>query len=173
MKEEQRLGKVHKVALKAQVTTTSEMAVAMCAKVETLQKHMALQLFTMHVDLLIFDPKAKKYLQPRRSEELAKLKWRLSVPQNSTLLPHNPTHVFMVRVTKINIGITMDIATTIVVPISNFVQEDLTSVVLSPKVIKKLDNVNCSIFDSYNNQQDSFEPCNEHDEDNSSSFDLC
>jgi hypothetical protein len=75
MKEEQRLGKVHEVALKAQASTTFEMAKTMCAKVETLQKHMTLQLVTMHVDLLVFDPKAKEYLQPQRSNELVKLKW--------------------------------------------------------------------------------------------------
>ncbi len=88
-------------------------------------------------------------------------------------MPHNLTHAFVVMVTKINTDITMDIVTTIAMPINNFVQEDLTSVVPSPKVIKKLDNVDCSIFDSYNNQQDSFDPCNEHDEDNNTSFDLC
>jgi hypothetical protein len=75
MKEEQRLGKVHEVVLKAQATSTSKMAIAMRGKVETLQKHMVLQLFTMHVDLLVFDPKAKKYLQPQCSKELVKLKW--------------------------------------------------------------------------------------------------
>ncbi len=66
---------------KAQATTTSKMAIAMRVNVETLQEHMALQLFTMHVDLLMFDPKAKKYLQPWRSKELAKLKWQLSMPK--------------------------------------------------------------------------------------------
>jgi hypothetical protein len=45
MKEEQKLGKVHEVVLKAQVVATSEMATTMCAKVETLQEHMTLQLF--------------------------------------------------------------------------------------------------------------------------------
>jgi hypothetical protein len=39
MKEEQKLGKVHEVVLKAQVTTTFEMAATMRAKVETLQEH--------------------------------------------------------------------------------------------------------------------------------------
>jgi hypothetical protein len=67
----------------------------------------------------------------------------------------------------------MDVATAIAMPTHNFLQEDLTNVMPSPKVIKKLDNVDCLIFDNYNNQQDSFEPCNEHDEDNSSNFDLC
>jgi len=43
MKEEQKLGKVHEVALKAQVTTTFKMATTMCAKVETLQEHTTLQ----------------------------------------------------------------------------------------------------------------------------------
>jgi hypothetical protein len=61
MKEEQRLGKVHEVALKAQATTTSKMAVVMCAKVETLQEHITLQLFIMHVDLLVFHPKENRY----------------------------------------------------------------------------------------------------------------
>ncbi len=118
-------------------------------------------------------PKEKRYFQPRRSEELVKLKWQLSLPQNSTLLPHNLTHVFVVMVIEIKTYFTMDIATTIAMPACNFVQEDLTNVVPSPKVIKKIDNVDCLILGSYNNQQDSFEPCNEHDEDNSSSFDLC
>ncbi len=120
MKEEQRLGKVHEVALKAQATT-SEMAIVMCAKVETVQEHTTLQLFIMHVDLLVFHPKEKRYFQPQRSEELAKLKWQLSLPQNSTLLPHNLTHVFVVMVTKIKTYITMDIATTIAMPACNFV----------------------------------------------------
>jgi hypothetical protein len=89
------------------------------------------------------------------------------MPQNSTFLLHDPTYVFVVMVTKINTDITMGVATTIAMPTSNFVQKDLTSIVPSPKVIKKLDNFDCLIFDNYNNQQDSFEPCNEHDEDNS------
>jgi hypothetical protein len=55
-------------------------------------------------------------------------------------------------VTKINVEITTDVATIITMPISNFIQEDLTIVLLSPNVIKKFDNVDCSIFDSYNNQ---------------------
>ncbi len=42
MKEEQKLGKVHEVALKAQVATTFKMATTMCAKVETLQEHTTL-----------------------------------------------------------------------------------------------------------------------------------
>jgi hypothetical protein len=42
----------------------------------------------------------------------------------------------------------------------------------SPNIIKKFDNVDCSIFDIYNNWHDSFEPYNGHDEDNSSSFDF-
>jgi hypothetical protein len=42
MKEEQKLGKVHKVVLKAQVVETSEMPGTMCAKVETLQEHTTL-----------------------------------------------------------------------------------------------------------------------------------
>jgi hypothetical protein len=120
MKEEQRLGKVHEVALKAQATT-SEMAVVMCAKVETLQEHTTLQLFIMHVDLLVFHPKERRYFQPRRLEELAKLKWQSSLPQNSTLLSHNLTHVFVVMVTKIKTYTTMDIATTIAMPAFNFV----------------------------------------------------
>jgi hypothetical protein len=55
-------------------------------------------------------------------------------------------------VTKINIKITMDIVTTSAMPINNFIQEDLTIVVSSPNVIKKFDNVDCFIFDNYNNQ---------------------
>jgi hypothetical protein len=48
------------VVLKAQVATTFEMAATMRAKVETLQKHTTLQLFIMHVDLVVFDLEAKK-----------------------------------------------------------------------------------------------------------------
>ncbi len=46
----------------------------------------------------------------------------------------------------------MDIVTTTAMPINNFIQEDLTTVVSSPNVIKKFDNVDCFIFDNYNNQ---------------------
>jgi hypothetical protein len=74
MKEEQKLGKVHEVALKTQVATTFKMAIMMCAKVESLQEHTTLQLFTMHVDLLVFDLKANEYLQFRHLNELAKFK---------------------------------------------------------------------------------------------------
>ncbi len=73
-------------------------------------------------------------------------------------------------VTKINIEITTNVVAITTMPISNFIQEDLTIVLPSPNVIKKFNNVDCSIFYNYNNQYDSFEPCNEHDDDNSSSF---
>jgi hypothetical protein len=74
MKEEQRLGKVHEVVLKAQVVATFEMPTTMRAKVETLQEHMTLQLFIMLMDLLVFDPKAKEKLQLQHLKELAKFK---------------------------------------------------------------------------------------------------
>ncbi len=63
------------MVLKAQTTPTSKMVVLMCAKVETLQKHTTLQLFTMHVDIVVFDLKMKEYLQLQCSEEMVKLKW--------------------------------------------------------------------------------------------------
>jgi hypothetical protein len=78
----------------------------------------------------------------------------------------------MVIVTKINAKIATNVVATIAMPTNNFVQEDLISIVPSPMMIKKLDNIKCLIFYNYNNQQDSFEPCNEHDEDNDSSFDF-
>jgi hypothetical protein len=145
MKDEQRLGKVHEVVLKTQATPTSKMSVVMCAKVETLQKHTTLQLFTMHVDMLVFDLKMKENLQLQRLEEMVKLKWQSVVLQN--LAP-----IYVVMVTKIHTEITTNIATTIAMPISKYVQKDLTSVVLSPNIIKKLDNVDCLIFNIYNNQ---------------------
>jgi hypothetical protein len=74
MKEEQKLGKVHEVVLKAQIATTFEMALTMHAKVENLQEHTTLQLFIMFVDLLVYDLEAKEYLQLQHLEELAKLK---------------------------------------------------------------------------------------------------
>ncbi len=78
----------------------------------------------------------------------------------------------MVKVTKINTKIVTNVVATVAMPTNKFVQEDLISVVPSPIVIKKLDNVVCLIFYNNDNRQDWFEPCNEHDEDNNSSFDF-
>jgi hypothetical protein len=72
----------------------------------------------MHVDLLMFDLKAKEYLQLQCSKEMVKLKWQLVVPQN--LIP-----IYVVMVTKINIEITTNVATTIAMPTSSYIQKDL------------------------------------------------
>ncbi len=73
-----------------------------------------------------------------------KLKWQLVVPQNLT-------PIYVVMVTKIDTKITTNVATTIAMPMNNSIQKDLTTVVPSPNIIKKFDNVDCSIFDIYNN----------------------
>lgn len=51
--------------------------------------------------------------------------------------------ISMVMVTKINTKITTNVIVTIAMLTNNFVQGDLISVVSSPIVIKKPDNVNC------------------------------
>jgi hypothetical protein len=75
---------------------------------------------------------------------MVKLKWQLVVPQNLT-------PIYVVMVTKIDTKITTNVATTIAMPMNNSIQKDLTTVVPSPNIIKKFDNVDCSIFDIYNN----------------------
>ncbi len=67
----------------------------------------------------------------------------------------------MVKFTKININIVINVVATVAMPTNKFVQEDLIIVVPSPTVIKKLDNVKSLIFYNYDNRQDWFEPCNE------------
>jgi hypothetical protein len=71
----------------------------------------------MHVDLLMFDLKAKEYLQLQCSE-MVKFKWQLVMPQN--LAP-----IYVVMVTKIDIEITTNVATTIAMPTSNYIRKDL------------------------------------------------
>jgi hypothetical protein len=75
---------------------------------------------------------------------MVKLKWQLVVLQNLT-------PIYVVMVTKIDTKITTNVATTIAMPMNNSIQKDLTTVVPSPNIIKKFDNVDCSIFDIYNN----------------------